>query len=76
MIMPPDRKLGKLNWSILRTCLLIAALLTTFNLGRLSIEFSGTGFDWAVLIFGVVTLIASLIVLAAGELVRERPRGD
>jgi hypothetical protein len=65
-----------MNWPIVRTCLLIAALLTTFNLGRLSIEFSGAGLDWAMLIFGVVTLIASLIGLAAGELVRGGPRGN
>ena len=65
-----------MNWPILRSGLLIAALLSTFNLGRLSIEFSGTGFDWAVLIFGVVTLIASLLGLVAGEFVRERPGGN
>jgi len=70
------RKGNPMNWLIFRTGLLIAVLATAFNLGRLSIEFNGTGSDWAVLISGVVTLICSLIGLAAGELVRAQPKKD
>jgi hypothetical protein len=62
------------NWLIFRVGLLIAVLATAFNLGRLSIEFSGTGSDWAVLVSGVVTLICSLIGLAAWEIVRAQPK--
>jgi uncharacterized membrane protein YtjA (UPF0391 family) len=61
-----------MNWPLLRIYLLVAALVAAFNLGRLSIEFSGTGLDWTLFIFGIVTLIVSLIGLAAGELVRPR----
>jgi hypothetical protein len=38
-----------MNWTLIRACLLIAALTTTFNLGRLSLEFSGAGMAWAML---------------------------
>ena len=62
-----------MNWPLVRTCLLIASLANTFSLGRLSIEFNGTGSDWMLLIFSVVALIGSLIGLAAGELVRAKP---
>ena len=65
-----------MNWPLLRTGLLIAALTNTFNLGRLSIEFSGSGSDWTLLILSIVTLISILIGLAAGELVRGRPGGN
>ena len=66
---------GKRNCNV-RTGLLIAALTNTFNLGRLSIEFSGSGSDWTLLILSIVTLISILIGLAAGELVRGRPGGN
>jgi hypothetical protein len=65
-----------MNWPLLKTGLLIAALINTFNLGRLSIEFSGSGSDWTLLILSIVTLISILIGLAAGELVRGRPGGN
>jgi hypothetical protein len=64
-----------MNWPLLRTCLFIAALINTFNLGRLSIEFSGTGSDWRLIILSVATLIATVIGLVAGEFVRARPGG-
>jgi hypothetical protein len=57
-----------MNWSLIRLGLLITALGTTFNLGRTSIEFNGTGSAWAMLIFGLITLVSCLIGLAAGEL--------
>jgi hypothetical protein len=65
-----------MNWPLIRTCLLITVLTTAFNLGRMSVEFSGAGSDWTVLILSIVTLICSLIGLAAGELVRDRPKGN
>jgi hypothetical protein len=65
-----------MNWPLLRTCLLIAVVTNTFSLGRLSVEFSGAGSDWAVLIFGIIALVGCLIGLAAGELVRDRPKGN
>jgi putative Mn2+ efflux pump MntP len=65
-----------MNWPLIRTCLLITALATAFNLGRMSVDFSGAGSDWTMLILGIVTLICSLIGLAAGELVRDRPRAN
>jgi hypothetical protein len=34
-----------MNWPLVS--LLIAALATTFNLGRSSVEFNGTGSAWA-----------------------------
>jgi hypothetical protein len=40
-----------MNWPLLRTCLFIAVVTNTFSLGRLSVEFSGAGSDWAVLNF-------------------------
>jgi hypothetical protein len=51
-------------------------MINTFNLGRMSVEFSGSGSDWTVLILSIVTLVGSLIGLAAGELVRDRPKGN
>jgi hypothetical protein len=65
-----------MNWLLFRIGLLVAVLVSAFNLGRLSIEFGGTRSDWAVLISGVVTLICSLIGLAAGEIVRAQPKRD
>ncbi len=56
-----------MNWPLLRTSLLIAALADTFNLGRSSVEFSGTGSAWAMLVFGIVALVACLVGLAAGS---------
>jgi hypothetical protein len=49
-------------------------LFNSFNLGRTSIEFNGTGTAWAMLILGIIALIGCLIGLAAGELVRGGPR--
>jgi hypothetical protein len=63
-------------WPLIRTCLVITLLTTTFNLGRMSVEFSGAGSDWTVVILSIVVLITSLIGLAAGELVRDRPKGN
>jgi hypothetical protein len=63
-----------MNWPLIRTCLLIALLFNSFNLGRTSIEFNGTGTAWAMLILGIIALIGCLIGLAAGELVRGGPR--
>jgi hypothetical protein len=65
-----------MNWPLIRTCLLIALLINTFNLGRMSVEFRGTGSDWAVLILSMVTLIGTLIGVAAGELVRDRQKSN
>ena len=62
-----------MNWPLLRTALLFTALGTTFILGRLSVEFSGNGSDLTMVVLLVVTLIADLIGLAAGELVRGKP---
>jgi hypothetical protein len=64
----------RMSWLLIRTGLLIAVLATAFNFGRLSIVFSGTGSDWAMLISCIVTLICSLIGLAAGELARAQPK--
>jgi hypothetical protein len=65
-----------MNWPLLRTCLLIVLMINLFNLGRMSIEFNGTRADWAILIGSFVTLITSLIGLAAGEFVRDKPKGN
>ena len=65
-----------MNWPLIRTCLLIALLTNTFNLGRMSVEFRGTGSDWTVLILSIVALIATLIGLAAAELVRAKPKSN
>jgi hypothetical protein len=47
-------------------------MLTMFNLGRMSVEFSGAGSDLTVIILSIVVLIFSLIGLVAGELVRNK----
>ena len=65
-----------MNWPLIRTCLLIALLINTFNLGRMSVEFRGTGSDWTVLILSIVALIATLRGVAAAELVRARPKSN
>jgi uncharacterized membrane protein len=65
-----------MNWPLLRVCLLIVVVINTFNLGRMSVEFSGAGSDWTVLILSIVVLITSLIGLAAGELVRDRLKAN
>lgn len=61
-----------MNWLLLRTCSLIALLFNAFTLGRLSIEFKGSGSDWGLLIGCMLVLIFCLIALAAGELARNR----
>ena len=64
-----------MNWPLLRTGLFIMALATMFNLGRLSVEFSGTRSDWAALIAGVVTLISSLMGSLRASLCGSRNEG-
>lgn len=64
-----------MNWSLIRMGLLIALLSDAFLLGRMSLEFSGRGTEWAMLFFILVTVISCLIGLAAGELVRDKPKG-
>ena len=59
-----------MNWVLFRICLLIALLTTTFNLGRLSIEFSGQASDWTLLVLQILVMLASLIGLMAGEIAR------
>jgi hypothetical protein len=59
-----------MNWPLLRTGLLIILMINTFNLGRMSVEFNGTGSDLTLVILSIVVLIATLIGLAAGELAR------
>jgi hypothetical protein len=61
-----------MNWPLLRTALLFTVMLTMFNLGRMSVEFSGAGSDLTVIILSIVVLIFSLIGLVAGELVRNK----
>ena len=59
-----------MNWRLISVGLLFIVLINTFNLGRMSVEFSGAGSDLTVVILSIVTLICSLIGLAAGELAR------
>jgi hypothetical protein len=61
------------NWSLVRVVLFIWALIDSFNLGRFSVEFNGTGTAWAMLILGVVTLVCALIGLAVADLLRVKP---
>ena len=63
-----------MNWRLISLGLFVIVLINTFNLGRMSVEFRGTGSDWTVLILSIVVLITSLIGLAAGVLVSERPK--
>jgi hypothetical protein len=51
------------NWPLVRTCLLIVALITAFNLGRYTVEFSGSAWGWATVILSIVVLAASVIGL-------------
>jgi hypothetical protein len=62
-----------MNWPLVRICLFIAAIADSLSLGRLSVEFSGSGSDWTLLILSVVALIGVVIGLAAGDLVRQKP---
>jgi hypothetical protein len=61
-----------MNWILIRACLLFISLLTSFTFGRFSIEFRGTGTDWAMLVLYIVILICALIGLISGELVRAK----
>jgi hypothetical protein len=72
-----QQRLGiRKNWTLFRTSMLFAALAQTFILGRSSVEFDGTGSAWAMLIFGIIALLGSLIGIAVGEIVRQRPKGN
>jgi hypothetical protein len=72
-----QQRLGiRMNWTLFRTSMLFAALAQTFILGRSSVEFDGTGSAWAMLIFGIIALLGSLIGIAVGEIVRQRPKGN
>jgi putative Mn2+ efflux pump MntP len=62
------------NWSLVRIVLFIWVLIDSFNLGRSSIEFNGTGTAWSMLILGVVTLVCALIGLAVADLLRVKPK--
>ena len=64
-----------MNWSLIRIELLVALLSNAFLIGRMSLEFNGRGTEWAMLFFILVTVISCLIRLAAGELVRDKPKG-
>ena len=61
------------NWSLVRIVLFIWVLISSFHLGRFSIEFNGTGTAWAMLILSVVTLVGALIGLAVADLLRVKP---
>ena len=50
-------------------------VISRFRFPLASVEFSGARSDWAVLILSIVVLITCLIGLAAGEIVRDRPKG-
>jgi hypothetical protein len=67
------RKGNPMNWPLVRICLFIAAIADSLSLGRLSVEFSGSGSDWTLRILSVVALIGVVIGLAAGDLVRQKP---
>jgi hypothetical protein len=64
-----------MNSTLVRAALLFTVIIGSFNLGRISIEFSGKRSDWAIIIGGLVTLIGCLIGLMAGELVLNKPKG-
>jgi predicted MFS family arabinose efflux permease len=61
------------NWALVRIILFIFGLTQSFNLGRSIVEFDGTRMAWAMLIFGVVSLVGSLVGLAAADLLRVKP---
>jgi hypothetical protein len=65
-----------INWRLVRVALFLVVMINAFNLGRMSVEFSGSGSDWRVLILSIVVLITSLIGLVAAELVRDTPKGN
>jgi hypothetical protein len=48
---------------LLRTCFLLLALTSAFNLGRYTIEFSGSVWAWTALVLGVVVLAISLFTV-------------
>jgi putative Mn2+ efflux pump MntP len=74
---PADTRTGgfgmHVNWSLVRIVLFIWVLIDSFNLGRSSIEFNGTGTAWSMLILGVVTLVCALLGLAVADLLRVKP---
>jgi hypothetical protein len=57
-----------MKWTLIRAGLLFISLTTCFTLGRFSIEFRGTGADWAMLFLFIVVLICTLIGLISFEL--------
>jgi hypothetical protein len=61
-----------MNRPLIRALQLFILMTTCFTLGRFSIEFRGTGTDWAMLIMFIVILIGTLIGLISGELVRAK----
>jgi hypothetical protein len=65
-----------INWRLIRVGLFLIVMINAFNLGRISVEFSGSGSDWTLVILSIVVMITSLIGLAAAELVRDTPKGN
>ena len=61
-----------MNWTLVRACLLFTLMTTCFTFGRFTIEFRGSGTDWAMLIMFIVILIGSLIGLISFELARAK----
>jgi hypothetical protein len=60
------------NWIIAQVALLFTLLVGSFNFGRFSTEFRGTGTDWMMLVFYIIILICSLIALVTADLVRAK----
>jgi hypothetical protein len=61
-----------MNWAVIGAAELFTCMMTCFVLGRLSIEFRGTGSDWTMVVLLIVILIGTLIGLIAKELVRTK----
>ena len=60
------------NWMLIRGGSFFICMTSCFTLGRLSIEFRGTGADWTMLALLIVVLISALIGFACAELVRAK----
>jgi hypothetical protein len=61
-----------MNWAVVGAAELFTCMMTCFVLGRLSIEFRGTGSDWTMVVLLIVILIGTLIGLITRELVRTK----
>jgi hypothetical protein len=70
-------KLGECNMTpTLKAAMVLILAVSTFNLGRYSVEFSGSGMAWISLICSVIVLAIAAYALVAASVGRDNAKSN